>query len=142
MRCLREGSALPTDAVHGYLRQQLPTDATDTARFAAITKGITVTQTAVPGGRVVTEFIAGQVIGAARGGGRRGSHLHRGDVDARGGRVMPSGLADQAWVVASANAWAERDEDKITIDDVLTVHTLLRARHVHCMLIRSLRLAR
>ncbi|KAM0850911.1 hypothetical protein ACQ4PT_052786 [Festuca glaucescens] len=33
------------------------------ASFAATTKGITVTQTAVPGGRVVTEFVAGQVVG-------------------------------------------------------------------------------
>lgn len=30
---------------------------------AITTRGITVTQTAVPGGRIVTEFIAGQVVG-------------------------------------------------------------------------------
>jgi len=35
-------------------------------------------------------------------------------------RVMPGGLADQAWAAASANAWAEREEDKITIGDVLS----------------------
>ena len=39
-------------------------------------------------------------------------------------KVMPGGLADQAWAAASANVWAEREEDKITIGDVLSVCTL------------------
>jgi hypothetical protein len=33
------------------------------ASFAATMKGITVTQTVVPGVRVVTEFVVGQVVG-------------------------------------------------------------------------------
>ncbi|XP_047073869.1 late embryogenesis abundant protein 31-like [Lolium rigidum] len=132
------------------------------ASAAATMKGITVTQTAVPGGRVVTEFVAGQVVGqysvadqammeqaqrqqqvveedtskvtigeameaAALSAGERpveeadAAAIRAAETQAQGeDGVLPGGLADQAWAAASANAWAERDEDKITIGDVLT----------------------
>ncbi|XP_051200271.1 late embryogenesis abundant protein 31 [Lolium perenne] len=132
------------------------------ASAAATMKGITVTQTAVPGGRVVTEFVAGQVVGqysvadqammeqaqrqqqvveedtskvtigeameaAGLSAGERpveeadAAAIRAAETQAQGeDGVLPGGLADQAWAAASANAWAERDEDKITIGDVLT----------------------
>lgn len=125
----------------------------------ATKQGITVTQTAVPGGRIVTEFVAGQVVGqysvadqammqqqqqqqvveedsskvtigeameaAALSAGDRpleetdAAAIRAAETQAQGAdKVMPGGLADQAWAAASANAWAERDEDKITVGDV------------------------
>jgi hypothetical protein len=132
------------------------------ASDAATRQGITVTQTAVPGGRIVTEFVAGQVVGqysvadqammdqqqqqqvqeeedagkvtigeameaAALSAGERpveeadAAAIRAAETRAQGAdRVMPGGLADQAWAAASANNWAERDEDKITIGDVLS----------------------
>jgi len=129
------------------------------ASEAATKQGITVTQTAVPGGRIVTEFVAGQVVGqysvadqammqqqqqqveedaskvtigeameaAALSAGDRpleeadAAAIRAAETQAQGAdTVMPGGLADQAWAAASANAWAERDEDKITVGDVLS----------------------
>ncbi|KAE8780852.1 late embryogenesis abundant protein D-34-like [Hordeum vulgare] len=128
------------------------------ASDAATKQGITVTQTAVPGGRIVTEFVAGQVVGqysvadqammqqqqlveedaskvtigeameaAALSAGDRpleetdAAAIRAAETQAQGeDKVMPGGLADQAWAAASANAWAERDEDKITVGDVLS----------------------
>ncbi|VAI89130.1 unnamed protein product [Triticum turgidum subsp. durum] len=129
------------------------------ASEAATKQGITVTQTAVPGGRIVTEFVAGQVVGqysvadqammqqqqqqveedaskvtigeameaAALSAGDRPleeadvAAIRAAETQAQGAdTVMPGGLADQAWAAASANAWAERDEDKITVGDVLS----------------------
>uniref|UniRef100_A0ACD5ZWR6 Uncharacterized protein n=1 Tax=Avena sativa TaxID=4498 RepID=A0ACD5ZWR6_AVESA len=131
------------------------------ASDAATRQGITVTQTAVPGGRIVTEFVAGQVVGqysvadqammdqqqrqvqeeedagkvtigeameaAALSAGERpveeadAAAIRAAETRAQGAdRVMPGGLADQAWAAASANNWAERDEEKITIGDVLS----------------------
>ena len=129
------------------------------ASEAATKQGITVTQTAVPGGRIVTEFVAGQVVGqysvadqammqqqqqqveedaskvtigeameaAALSAGDRpleeadAAAIRAAETQAQGAdEVMPGGLADQAWAAASANAWAERDEDKITVGDVLS----------------------
>lgn len=130
------------------------------ASDAATKQGITVTQTAVPGGRIVTEFVAGQVVGqysvadqammqqqqqqvveedaskvtigeameaAALSAGDRpleeadAAAIRAAETQAQGAdEVMPGGLADQAWAAASANAWAERDEDKITVGDVLS----------------------
>ncbi|KAF7109659.1 hypothetical protein CFC21_109876 [Triticum aestivum] len=127
------------------------------ASDAATKQGITVTQTAVPGGRIVTEFVAGQVVGqysvadqammqqqqveedtskvtigeameaAALSAGDRpleeadAAAIRAAETQAQGAdEVMPGGLADQAWAAASANAWAERDEDKITVSDVLS----------------------
>ncbi|CAM0910518.1 unnamed protein product [Alopecurus aequalis] len=127
------------------------------ASDAATKQGITVTQTAVPGGRIVTEFVAGQVVGqysvadqammeqqqqvqedaskvtigeameaAALSSGNRpveeadAAAIRAAETQAMGAsEVMPGGLADEAWAAASANAWAEREEDKITIGDVL-----------------------
>jgi hypothetical protein len=129
------------------------------ASDAATRQGITVTQTPVPGGRIVTEFVAGQVVGqysvadqamaqqprqveedpnkvtigeameaAALSAGERpveeadAAAIRAAETQAQGAdKVMPGGLADQAWAAASANTWAERDEDKITIGDVLSV---------------------
>ena len=134
------------------------------ASDAAAKQGIAVTQTAVPGGRIVTEFVAGQVVGqysvvadqammgreeqqfeeeeedaskvtigeameaAALSAGDRplqeadAAAIRAAERQAQGtDEVMPGGLGDQAWAAASANAWAERDEDKITISDVLSV---------------------
>jgi len=131
------------------------------ASDAATKQGITVTQTGVPGGRIVTEFVAGQVVGqysvadqtmmgqqeqqqfeeedsskvtigeameaAALSAGNRpveeadAAAIRAAETQAQGaGGVVPGGLADQALAAASANAWAEREEDKITIEDLLT----------------------
>uniref|UniRef100_A0A0D3GG90 SMP domain-containing protein n=1 Tax=Oryza barthii TaxID=65489 RepID=A0A0D3GG90_9ORYZ len=121
------------------------------ASDAATNQGIAVTQTSVPGGRIITEFVAGQVVGqysvadqaveqdatkitvgealeaTALAAGER--PVDRTDVEAiraaemaaQGSDVtMPGGLADQAQAAARSNADADRDDDKITVGDVLT----------------------
>ncbi|KAF0921825.1 hypothetical protein E2562_020118 [Oryza meyeriana var. granulata] len=121
------------------------------ASDAATNQGINVTQTAVPGGRIITEFVAGQVVGqysvadqpveqdatkitvgealeaTALAAGER--PVDRTDVEAicaaemtaqESDVTMPGGLADQAQAAARANAAVDRDDDKVTVGDVLT----------------------
>ncbi|KAJ1259383.1 hypothetical protein BS78_10G150400 [Paspalum vaginatum] len=113
----------------------------DQASDTATAQGITVTQTAVPGGRIVTEFVAGQVVGqysvadpppaaleaTARAGGWRpvdhadAEAIRAAEMSAHGVDVaMPGGLGDQARAAARANAQATRDGDKVKIGDVLS----------------------
>nr|AWJ68111.1 late embryogenesis abundant [Cleistogenes songorica] len=139
----------------------------DQATDATAVQGVTVAETRVPGGRMVTEFVAGQAVGqylapddaaagvggagaggaAARGGGAadvtkvtigealEATALAAGDMpversdaaaiqaaEARATGLnanIPSGWAAQAQSAATANEMVARDEDKITLGDVL-----------------------
>ncbi|XP_006656949.1 late embryogenesis abundant protein D-34-like [Oryza brachyantha] len=121
------------------------------ASDAATNQGIAVTQTAVPGGRIITEFVAGQVVGQysvadqpveqdaskitvgealeATALAADNRPVDRTDVEAiraaemmaqESDVTMPGGLTDQAQAAARANAVAERDDDKITVGELLT----------------------
>jgi hypothetical protein len=142
----------------------------DQATEATTVQGVTFAESRVPGGRMVTEFVAGQAVGqylasedaAAAGAGGGGAEdltkvtigealeataLAAGDMpversdaaaiqaaEARAtGRNanVPGGLAAQS--AAVANETAARDEDKVTLGDVLAVHT-----HDALLLMRSL----
>jgi hypothetical protein len=144
----------------------------DQATEATTVQGVTFAESRVPGGRMVTEFVAGQAVGqylasedaAAAGAGGGGAEdltkvtigealeataLAAGDMpversdaaaiqaaEARATGLnanVPGGLAAQAQSAAVANETAARDEDKVTLGDVLAVHT-----HDALLLMRSL----
>ncbi|XP_072991672.1 late embryogenesis abundant protein D-34-like [Typha latifolia] len=110
-------------------------------------QGVTVTETRVPGVRVVTEFVAGQAVGqcveaditVGRGGvgAEEPTKLTIGEAleaaaitagnqpveqsDAAGFNVtLPGGVAAEAQAAADSNVWALRDEEKTKLGDVLS----------------------
>nr|AWJ68112.1 late embryogenesis abundant [Cleistogenes songorica] len=117
----------------------------DQATDATAMQGVTVSETRVPGGRMFTEFVAGQAVGQAVaqdvtkvtiGEALEATALAAGDVpversdaaaiqaaEARATGLhanIPGGLAEQAQSAAVANEMAAREEDKTTLGDVLT----------------------
>ncbi|PWZ57719.1 Late embryogenesis abundant protein D-34 [Zea mays] len=106
----------------------------DQATDATAVQGVTVSETRVPGGgRIVTEFVAGQAV--TIGEALEATALAAGDapversdaaaIQAAEARAtgldanVPGGLAAQAQSAAAANSWAWGDEDKATLGDVL-----------------------
>jgi hypothetical protein len=84
----------------------------DQATDATAVQGVTVSETRVPGGRVVTEFVAGQAVG---------QYLAQDDD---GGATAGGGGAGAGARGASAAVVADKDMTKVTIGEALEVTAL------------------
>ncbi|WVZ55549.1 hypothetical protein U9M48_006195 [Paspalum notatum var. saurae] len=85
----------------------------DQATDATAVQGVTVSETLVPGGRIVTEFVAGQAVG---------QYLERDDAAASGGGA--AGAAGGATARGAGGAAGVADTTKVTIGEALEATAL------------------